>query len=457
MQQEHNYIYRFRNSQKLLEFKELENQEIFFSDKAFQNDAFEGNMDLYWSGDEVLWTNFFNNYFMSLFLILFSTSKPTLLTEKDINIRPYKILDNMLPKDHVFNNLVQSIFNDNRVKKVLEFLSTEYKKIKKDELLVYLSCIHKYFFFFFISTTDLKKYIATEIDFNSVINVSETNSIDVLMNIIENNKNVDKLALKEKQKILCFKSLLSNMDYRNILYIENIFPFDYIEKLKQLTYPDLYISCFTDNCEQNSMWGNYADYHKGICLMFRSEKNSISLENLGDKNGYHSFELRKVNYSDNSIEIPFFESLGQNTHNETTKYWFFWNSNMSKFPPVQEIRNNKNTWRNKYHTFMDKLILRKDTSWDKEKELRIYDYDMLSEFKNNINFQKYRYKFSDLHGIIFGKNTSDEHKQKIISIIKDKLAKEKNDNFKFYQAYDINEFGKVQKYELTLLNESIRT
>ena len=83
MQQEHNYIYRFRNSQKLLEFKELENQEIFFSDKAFQNDAFEGNMDLYWSGDEVLWTNFFNNYFMSLFLILFSTSKPTLLTEKD--------------------------------------------------------------------------------------------------------------------------------------------------------------------------------------------------------------------------------------------------------------------------------------------------------------------------------------------------------------------------------------
>ena len=61
------HLYRYRSVKQLLgEFQELEKQEIYFCPPRDLNDPMEGFMDLYWSGDEIVWRNLLKHYILCL-------------------------------------------------------------------------------------------------------------------------------------------------------------------------------------------------------------------------------------------------------------------------------------------------------------------------------------------------------------------------------------------------------
>ena len=59
-------FYRFRSLKSLFEYKELENQTIYFASPEELNDPMEGFRDVIWSGDKIAWKNLFRHYFMCL-------------------------------------------------------------------------------------------------------------------------------------------------------------------------------------------------------------------------------------------------------------------------------------------------------------------------------------------------------------------------------------------------------
>ena len=61
------FLYKFRSIEALLgEYKELENQEIYFASPNQLNDPIEGFMDIFWKGDEIVWKNFIKHYLFCL-------------------------------------------------------------------------------------------------------------------------------------------------------------------------------------------------------------------------------------------------------------------------------------------------------------------------------------------------------------------------------------------------------
>ena len=74
---------------------------------------------------------------------------------------------------------------------------------------------------------------------------------------------------------------------------------------------------------------------------------------------------------------------------------------------------------------------------------------MLGEYDEEKN-RTLAYDFNSLKGIVFGINTADEDKVRIIEIIQKKCEEYKWTDFNFYQAYYFPETGDIRKYEIQL-------
>ena len=57
-------IYRFRDAQKLLAYKELENSEIYFSPYDQLNDPMEGFLNVFWQGDTIAWIGLIKHFIL---------------------------------------------------------------------------------------------------------------------------------------------------------------------------------------------------------------------------------------------------------------------------------------------------------------------------------------------------------------------------------------------------------
>lgn len=66
--------------------------------------------------------------------------------------------------------------------------------------------------------------------------------------------------------------------------------------------------------------------------------------------------------------------------------------------------------------------------------------------------RKLKYRFEDLDGIIFGINTKESDKLKIIKIIFDKCKKYNRKKFNLYQAFYDNQKGEVDIIKIDILN-----
>ena len=52
------------------------------------------------------------------------------------------------------------------------------------------------------------------------------------------------------------------------------FPALYIAGLQELPYPRMFMMCFSTDGTNSAMWGNYAQNHCGVCLVYRANEEN---------------------------------------------------------------------------------------------------------------------------------------------------------------------------------------
>lgn len=162
------------------------------------------------------------------------------------------------------------------------------------------------------------------------------------------------------------------------------------------------ISSFSEVPDSTLMWSHYADYHKGICLIFET----IKLDTI---QSYMIFNGEDLNSTSNLP--PNYAGIIRVRYSD-------------KMP---EAYNHLEYNQNKILAF----LITKSTDWAYEKEWRM----LLST--TALRTDNPRYIENQLKGVIFGLNCKEESK----SLVKESL---KDLNVEFYQCHAVNSEYKVE-------------
>ena len=185
-----------------------------------------------------------------------------------------------------------------------------------------------------------------------------------------------KVAADQEQDILEISYIRNGMKDESFLYKGNIsgdkinrqrdwlhatidFPDNFLNELHEITYPSAYVTCFSANNNDSSMWGNYADCHRGICIEYETNENGAF-----DKGETPlSLPVQPVVYSAEKIERNFFTTLG----NLTLPAYKAWLSGIDgTLSEAYSVLSNKEQWRQKYWTDVEYITFHKLPDWAHE-------------------------------------------------------------------------------------------
>lgn len=452
-----NNIFRYRKingSKKEYFWDELENNNIYFAPAFELNDPMEMESNLSWEGDSIAWKNFIDNYFLSFFHTFQSFLIYGDTVELDIIIG--RVPDDLPTKQwrQLYKECYSKIYEDRKIKEMPGFLEKR-KKIGKGELAYHLHSMQVSIFKKLYEIFASRK-LCPEMDFSLLPSEAMTlpdGNVEELLSL-EATSPDSNIAEKQFEDFKTYNDVIklnylynnnSTIGSKNDLFTINTFPESYIDKLvKTLLVPSYGIACFSYCNDNPVMWGHYADSHKGICLQFKpgvEENGSLFLQS--EKSGKLPF--RKVSYGNNFHKMNFFENIATLPLQNIKKHWFESNGQVSA---IYDKYRDKNKWRKKNKEDFFKLAAYKYSDWDYEKECRIVNKYALSHASKEARVIPYDFNY--LNGIIFGINTPDEHKLKIIKIIEDKCHKYKRSDFKFYQAYLTTYEGNMEIRQLKL-------
>lgn len=430
--------FRYRSTESLLGYLELENSEIYFCPFNEEDDVCEGTLNIYWQADEILWDNFFSHYI----LVLGYTYLNFLMTDENERKNTTKIEWRVDRNIYKFERAIRDFLDTNTVKSVKLMAMKNNHKVQSDEMKWYLRIIHncafriiiKYFVSDFTYIDHSKEY---NIDNNELFDDAERN-FSALNSILDNvsaeftdNSGIDEYC-------------------RWFLYE---FPLHYYNILSEMTFPKWYIASFCKTCTDGRNWAQYGDNHRGVCLVFKthSTTNGKGLKlkvcneycsTRGKIFNYHIEPLKTVNYIDSFQEFNFFDMIGTMPHAISNTWEKDRNGNISSFYKGKRTFET-DEWRKKYWMFFESIITSKGSDWTGLAEERIVLEDNMLIKYDTVETRKINYDFNDLKGIIFGYKTSEENKQKIREIIVQKCKNCDRTDFQFYKA-DINkENGRI--------------
>ncbi len=450
-------FYRFRSIKRLLCCGELENQTIYFAKPEELNDPMEGYRDIVWRGDKIVWTNFFKHYVHTFFWtyglaqVIDDTEElkiADILVEKQWN-------DPLTPQaKFLFEKIWNSVFSKCELNKLSNSLAIMEREIRYKELLTIIRFIH-----YTIFSEVQRAHFEQESMPKSIFLLSENffhnfkNFIFEFTRRVIDRKKIEYLYSNMDQKISEIQlghkynlhtHIVENFE-KNMQRLFFDFPEIYLKRFEDLLWPQWYTACFTKNYHNASLWGNYGDSHKGICLILESldsdnEGNSLLLDGS-------SMIFHEVRYAEKIVEIDFFRSIGQLPAAVLMELWYSdKKGNISECAShLSEDKNIDSPWRKKYWDNFYSSITTKTKDWRYEQEYRIIETNLLGYFENSDRMR--RYDFNSLKGIIFGMKVSDEDKCKIIEIIKRKCEEEKHTEFKFFQADYSPKDGDIRIYE----------
>lgn len=462
-------FYRFRSLDNLLgKYKELENQEIYFASPSEQNDPMEGYHEIYFQGDEIVWTNFFKNY-----LILLNEVAQDILLRKAEKVYQvpehlglFYVGDHFSPQlqSHL-NNIFDSFLSLDHIQKLIFNLGKNQRKFSWQDITFYLRSIHLNALSSvneIYSQTDvpLFKSLPSDLKYPTQLNDEYYSLLD---------------QLTDEQRPLLFQlfNLLNEeIDLAHHLTVENLtsektfliqeFSYFFQRKLKQLMHRDWYTACFMneESSQSSSVWGSYGSNHTGICLVFKADAreenyyltlnqpNSLDSKN-GINYGLQSSKFYSIDYTRFPSPINFFTSLGQLPTPQLVNNWL--RSADGKLSNLyNSIYSNIESWRDEYHKNFLSNITRKSKDWKYENEYRLIYSSMLHDCSEK-SFRKFKYQFSDLDGLVFGINTPQAKKIEIIEIIKQKCYEHKRAKFNFYQAYFCHSTQSIKHMPLSLI------
>lgn len=454
------YIYRYRSIDKLFEYKELENLEIYFSKPSELNDKMEEYMNIVWKGDEIAFQCMFKHYIYSLYHLYAIASIINPDEKLDRNNLPIFLSYESLSypeMNTLFKDIYNEFFSSPQIAQIPKIMSESQKTFNQDEIKFILQSIHLYAYL--VINTLVKKHIYKTDLLKSKGYVTIYNHLKNKTRYSELIRKLTKTDNKEQIAQFINFSEYTQKEIKNTLQIKfydknkhniELLAFDftdlYIQQLKRLLYDEHYISCFTNTFDNKLMWGHYANGGNGVCLKYKTKttdlKNYVDLyissgassDSQGKRihKNYVSCELHKVKYSDTYPEIDFFNSLGCIPMPVIKEFWLC-NYDKTQFSKCCEYYKNMDAWRVEYHKRANEYICTKAKEWDYEDEYRVFVRDTFSLFTNNED-RKAKYKFEDLEAIIFGQKVSDKDKKKIIQIIKQHC---KNINRKDFIFYDL--------------------
>ena len=454
-------FFRFRSINGLLgEYQELEKQTIYFASPEELNDPMEGFRDIVWSGDKIVWTNFFKHYVFYLHrsFDLFRIAGDSVELDADrIFISAHRDKPLTSREQDLFNTIWDRFSNLPNMQEFIEALANTKRKIRYREIVHYLQGIHS-----ILLDEILKSHIDHGImpeteAFQPIDETVVIASVENLLNFtelteaVENEKQLEDIfqIIETRYDNILFmyqynnRKIFTGMSGKNNLLLQFDFPKIYLENLKDLTFPKWWTACFTKSYDNLSVWAKYADSHKGVCLIFEENMNWKPMK-------YWKTEFRKVTYENEPIEIDFFRSIGAGTVAEIKETWYKdEKGNISECASHIGDKCKEDTWGKDYWNNFFHYITTKNRDWEYEQEHRVILYDIVRGFVEKDD-HTLTYDFDSLKGIIFGIRTPTEDKMKIIEIIQSKCTENKRTDFKFFQAYYSPESGDIRKYEIQL-------
>ena len=471
-------VYRFRNIEYLLgdEYQELEKQTIYFASPDELNDPMEGFRDIVWSGDRIVWTNFFKHFIYCLhesYLQLIRTRD-----SKKLDVDNIPILDrwDKIPTSEgqrLFDDIWRRFLNLPNIPEIIEALANTNRKIRYRELECYLRVIQYGFLPQILGSsfaselvsesgkqeqTKVRSYYQEIVERIPILitqrDCAESEEeFDLTFRKIEELNNNDRII----QQLNILNSTGKLWNERQLMILE--FPKIYLNEIEKLLWHGWYTACFVEDYHNSSMWAHYGDKHEGACLIIESGHIgtlvALQLYRMADEGKRPTMPRTivpffRVDYVNKPAEVDFFLSIGMITAEEVMKLWYTdEDGNVSKCAARLQDDNDTFNWRDTYWHNFYRDITAKTKDWKYEQECRLILESMLDEYDKKKN-RTLAYDFNSLKGIIFGINTSDEHKLRIIDTIKRKCREHKRTDFKFYQAYYSPEEGNIQKYRIPL-------
>lgn len=448
------FLYHYRSIENAL--LEIGNGTFHFAAREKLNDPIEGYVRVFWQGDKAAWEGLLRNYICSV-----SKAIDLYLLGDDENILRSKTLvedihsfDNV-PYGGILKDLGDIFLADEEIQQLTSFYGKHELKVQEKELKLLIHFINN-------------KALALCIKKCSENNTIQKKVADNLLAILLNSKNpslpfdllTEELSDSEHRAFIAKKAEdiiedMSDYHYVNIgfsdesfLYGKNQnlyetearqrrnwmsvivdFPKVYVDQLKEMIYPKCYVACFSGKNDDSSMWGNYADNHRGVCLVYETnEKKQMMFEHE------EPFDVKPITYQGNLLECNFFETLGRFTRDQV-KTWLTGVDGVSR---LFNSFNDVDAWRNRYWSVFEAKCYRKLQAWEHENEYRLVLTDSFLENKQEHNL---KYDPKSLKGLIFGIRTSEYDKKRIM----EKLIIHEDEyvDFSFYQAEYDDEAQKI--------------
>lgn len=447
----------------MLSHKELENKNMFFAPSNMQNDPMEGISDIVWNGDYIAWENLFKNYCMNLghAIVSYGTA---IVCEKNTIFDNMKIVragfSSQILYRHVLTQAANQFVSNEYVILFLNYLIN--RDVRKYELLIMMKCIHPlaiqaalmnlypYETQYPITIEKLLKLYDYE-KVKTYLSERNDDPIRVERFFQEFYSIVQGIIIGGKRSVE--KHDISKMDDAQ-LFLLNHFTGYYISEITKWCFPNYFMVCFSKNCENSSMWSYYADAHKGVCLIYEvpDDKQELILKKP-PVSGMLYDEIKKlkfynIDYQKKLLKINFFSYCLKilQLKDELKKSWVFSeNGNMSK--NFVKMIDDQEGWLMEYEKLVFGVVTRKNEDWKHEEEMRLI---MPDYWKDEICSAgaAMEYDFSKLVGVIFGINTPEDVKLKVIEALEN--AKKLDDNFEFYQAYYDYIDGKIGKWKIPI-------
>ena len=136
------HLYRFRKIFHILKYKELENEEIYFSGPEELNDPAENLTNLFWQGDKIVWKGLFKHYIIiieqwELFKMITRNSTNIILNTDQL----FHSVDQLPTENYKAKilNIYSKFFNHPNITELIHFLGSRKRKIRRQELQFYLT------------------------------------------------------------------------------------------------------------------------------------------------------------------------------------------------------------------------------------------------------------------------------------------------------------------------------
>ena len=455
------HLYHYRSISSAL--KEIGNGTFHFASREELNDPIEGYVSVYWQGDKAAWEGLFRNYACSLyqgFELFQLQGEADLLHHKSLVIDIHAFDNN--PLGDIWRNIGDRFVKNEVIQRVAELYGTNRLKVSEEELRLIFHFIHKIAISVCIQSSVDYKTMPEE-EGKHLLEIFSIEDIPFPFEIMDadlpDRKRNTKVAEDTIEDVRELHYIRFGFDDDTFLYGKKDFeegtdarrrrdwmticvdfPKVYVEQLKDMLYPKSFIVCFSTNNNDSAMWGNYADLHKGVCLVY-DFGDSLTVRN---KDQSYQVKPLPVHYEGEIIERNFFETFGRLTVHQIRG----WLTGLDGISDSYNVFSDKRQWRDSYWAAYEAKTYRKLKAWEYEKEYRIALADTFNTFDTPEN-QNLKYDPKVLKGIIFGINTSEYDKKRIMEKLMER--REELDDFMFYQEeYD------EEKQEIVIRNKNLR-